>query len=53
MPQEPVTFARGDSKTLPSNKVPGRLLVENDTGNAYVDDTSINSCAINRYKKIK
>lgn len=52
MPQEPVTFARGDSKTLPSNKVPGRLLVENDTGNAYVDDTSTTRVQLTDTRKL-
>ena len=40
MAREEVSFARGAKSTIPSDKVPGRLLVATDTGEAYVDDTS-------------
>lgn len=36
---EDVSFSRGPSDTTPENKVPGRLLVETDTGNVFLDDT--------------
>lgn len=36
---EDVSFSRGPSDTTPTVKVPGRLLVETDTGNTYLDDT--------------
>lgn len=37
---EDVVFRRGPSSTIPADKVPGTVLVETDTGNMYVDDTS-------------
>lgn len=40
MPREEVTFARGTKATMPQAKVPGRLLIATDTGEAYVDDTA-------------
>lgn len=40
MAREEVSFARGSKATMPQDKVPGRLLVATDTGEAYVDDTS-------------
>ena len=40
MPREEVSFARGTKATMPQNKVPGRLLIATDTGEAYVDDTA-------------
>lgn len=40
MAREEVSFARGTKSTMPSDKVPGRLLVATDTGEAYVDDTT-------------
>lgn len=40
MPREEVSFARGTKSTMPQAKVPGRLLIATDTGEAYVDDTS-------------
>ena len=40
MAREEVSFARGSKATIPSDKVPGRLLVATDTGEAYVDDTT-------------
>lgn len=40
MAREEVSFARGSKATIPQDKVPGRLLVVTDTGEAYVDDTS-------------
>jgi len=40
MPREEVSFARGTKATMPQNKVPGRLLIATDTGEAYVDDTT-------------
>lgn len=36
---EKVTFRRGPSATMPQERVSGTLLIENDTGNAFVDDT--------------
>lgn len=38
--KEEVTFRRGPSKTLPSQSVSGTLLIANDTGNVYVDDSN-------------
>ena len=40
MPREEVSFARGTKATMPQDKVPGRLLIATDTGEAYVDDTT-------------
>lgn len=40
MPREEVSFARGTKSTMPNDKVPGRLLIATDTGEAYVDDTT-------------
>lgn len=40
MPREEVSFARGTKSTMPQAKVPGRLLIATDTGEAYVDDTT-------------
>lgn len=40
MPREEVSFARGTKATMPQDKVPGRLLIATDTGEAYVDDTA-------------
>ena len=40
MPREEVSFARGTKSTMPTDKVPGRLLIATDTGEAYVDDTT-------------
>lgn len=39
MANERIIFRRGTSTTLPSEKVPGTILIETDTGRAYVDDT--------------
>lgn len=39
MAREEVSFARGEKSTMPQDKVPGRLLIAVDTGEAYVDDT--------------
>lgn len=36
---EDVSFSRGPSSTIPETKIPGRLLVETDTGNVFLDDT--------------
>lgn len=35
---ESVSFTRGPSNTTPGDRVPGRLLVETDTGACFVDD---------------
>lgn len=40
MAREEVSFARGTKSTMPEDKVPGRLLIATDTGEAYVDDTT-------------
>lgn len=40
MAREEVSFARGSKSTIPQDKVPGRLLIATDTGEAYVDDTT-------------
>lgn len=40
MAREEVSFARGSKAAIPSDKIPGRLLVATDTGEAYVDDTT-------------
>ena len=39
MANERIIFRRGTSTTLPNEKVPGTILIETDTGRAYVDDT--------------
>ena len=39
MANEKVVLRRGPSSSIPSTKVPGTILIETDTGRAYVDDT--------------
>ena len=39
MANEKVVLRRGPSSSIPSSKVPGTILIETDTGRAYVDDT--------------
>lgn len=39
MANEKVQFRRGLAASIPSQKAPGTLLVETDTGNVYLDDT--------------
>lgn len=39
MANEKVVLRRGPSSSKPSTKVPGTILIETDTGNAFVDDT--------------
>ena len=39
MANEKVVLRRGPSSSKPSAKVPGTILIETDTGNAFVDDT--------------
>lgn len=38
---ESVSFARGPSNTIPGDRIPGRLLVESDTGTCWVDDDGV------------
>lgn len=38
--KEKVKFKRGPSETIPQDKDPGSFLVEVDTGQAYIDDSS-------------
>lgn len=40
MANENVIFRRGPSASIPEQKVPGTVLIETDTGNAFVDDTT-------------
>lgn len=40
MANENVIFRRGQSASIPEQKVPGTVLIETDTGNAFVDDTT-------------
>lgn len=42
MANENVVFRRGPSSSIPEQKVPGTILIETDTGNAFVDDTAEN-----------
>ena len=37
---------------MPNNKVPGRILIATDTGEAYVDDTSTSRVQIQDTTKI-
>ena len=37
---EDVKFRRGPAATLPTEIVPGTLLIATDTGDVYLDDTS-------------
>lgn len=52
MPREEVSFARGTKATMPQNKVPGRLLIATDTGEAYVDDTTTNRVQLKDTTKV-
>lgn len=46
MANEKVVLRRGPSSSIPSTKVPGTILIETDTGRAYVDDTESNRIQI-------
>lgn len=46
MANENVIFRRGPSASIPEQKVPGTVLIETDTGNAFVDDTTENRIQI-------
>ena len=52
MPREEVSFARGTKSTMPQDKVPGRLLIATDTGEAYVDDTTTNRVQLKDTTKV-
>ena len=52
MPREEVSFARGTKATMPQDKVPGRLLIATDTGEAYVDDTTTNRVQLKDTTKV-
>lgn len=40
MPDESVIFKRGQSSGMPSTKVPGSLLIQTDTGDMFIDDST-------------
>lgn len=40
MPNDVVTFARGQSATMPASYVEGRFLLQTDTGALFLDDTT-------------
>lgn len=40
MPNDVVTFARGQSATMPASYVKGRFLLQTDTGALFLDDTT-------------
>ena len=46
MANEKVVLRRGPSSSIPSTRVPGTILIETDTGRAYVDDTESNRIQI-------
>lgn len=52
MAQEEVQLSRGSKATMPNNKVPGRILIATDTGEAYVDDTSTSRVQIQDTTKV-
>lgn len=52
MANEKVEFRRGLAASIPSQKVPGTLLVETDTGNVYVDDTYTNRVQLTDTRKL-
>lgn len=52
MAQEEVQLSRGSKATMPNNKVPGRILIATDTGEAYVDDTSTSRVQIQDTTKL-
>lgn len=49
---EKVKFKRGPSETLPQSIDPGSFLVETDTGQMYLDDTSENRVKIKDPSKL-
>ena len=51
MANENVVFRRGPSSSIPQQKVPGTLLIETDTGNAFVDDTTENRVQLTDTRK--
>ncbi len=53
MAYENVEFSRGQSSSIPSNKVPGRFLIETDTGAMYLDDSSFARIQIKDTTKIQ
>lgn len=52
MASEKVTFSKGESATLPEDHVAGRLLVETDTGNAFLDTTDSTRIQITDSRKL-
>lgn len=52
MPEQKVDFRRGLSSTIPSEIVPGTILIETDTGNMYVDDTETSRVQIKDSTKL-
>ena len=52
MANENVEFSRGQSSDIPPNKVPGRFLIETDTGAMYLDDSTYNRIQIKDPTKI-
>lgn len=40
MPNEKITFSRGPSTSMPTELVPGQFLVQTDTGNMFLDNTT-------------
>lgn len=40
MPNEKITFSRGPSTSMPTELIPGQFLVQTDTGNMFLDNTT-------------
>ena len=53
MANENVEFSRGQSYDIPPSKVPGRFLVETDTGAMYLDDSAYSRIQIKDTTKIQ
>lgn len=53
MANENVEFSRGQSSDIPPSKVPGRFLIETDTGAMYLDDSAYNRIQIKDPTKIQ
>lgn len=52
MPKQKIDFRRGLSSTIPSEIVPGTILIETDTGSMYVDDTEMSRVQIKDSTKL-
>lgn len=52
MPKQKIDFRRGLSSTIPSEIIPGTILIETDTGNMYIDDTETSRVQIKDSTKL-